>query len=154
MNSSTFVKCRLAIIPPATSHREANALTATVSGMIAASVLAAAIASSYIPLCSLYLRNNRYSLLIPNAANAPNLGEEKYLQLAKLVLTKNFQERLEGTLVLNGEPFTNAARVPVPKPRPSKLIAHTQSEQDGFLHSLSRMLGARTVYASLKDRPH
>ena len=153
MSSISFVKRRFVIVPPARSHRQVNALTATCSGLIAASVLAAAIASSYIPLCSLYLRNNRASLLIPKVTNAPNFEAEEYLQLAQLVLSKHLQERLEGAQVMNGAPATNAARLPIPKPRPSKLIAQTQSEQDGFLHSVSKMLGARTVYASLKDRP-
>lgn len=135
------------------SHRDAHMLTATCAGLIAASVLAAAIASSYIPLCSLHLRYNRASLLIPKVSDPPNFKGEEYLQRARLSFSSRFQERLEGTPFLDEVPAPNAARVPVPRPRPSRLIAQRQSEQDGFFHTLSRMIVARTVYASLKDRP-
>jgi hypothetical protein len=128
--------------------------TAAVSctGLIAASVFAAWMAGSYLPLCALQFSNDRASLLIPNVVSSPGFKAEAYLQVARGLLSQNHQEPVEETEVLDEAPAMNVGHVPIPRPRPAKLIARAQSEQNGLLHTLSKMFGARTAFASLRDR--
>jgi len=154
MSSISIVKRWLATVPPARSLRDAGPLTAIFSVVVAAFILEAVIANSYIPLCSLYLLNNRASPLIPKTTSTQNFEGNEHLKLARQVLSKRFQQHFdEGAQIMNGAIASNVARLPLPKPRPSQAIAQTQYEQHGFLHSLSKLVGARTIYASLKDRP-
>jgi hypothetical protein len=122
------------------------------AGLIAASVFATWMAGSYLPLCALQFSNDRASLVIPHVVSSPDFKAEAYRQVASGLLSQNIRESVEETEVLDEAPAMNVGHVPIPRPRPAKLIARAQSEQNGLLRTLSKMFGAQAAFASLKDR--
>jgi hypothetical protein len=152
MSSASSLKCTSAAVAYLPRPRATHTAAVNCAGLIAASVFAAWMAGSYLPVCALQFPNDRASLLNPNVVSSPDLKAGAYLHVAKGLLSQNLLERVEETEVLDEAPAMNVGHVPIPRPRPAKLIARAQSEQNGLLHTLSKMFGARTAFASLKDR--
>jgi hypothetical protein len=152
MSLVSLLKCASSAVAYLQRPRAMNPVAVNCAGLIVASVFAAWIAGLYLPLCTLQFPNDRASLFIPKVASLPDIKAEAYLRVARGLLSQNLQKRVEVTEGLDEAPAVNAGHVPMPRPRPAKLIARAQAEQDGLLHTLSKIFGAQTAFASLKDR--